>query len=119
MLAATLIPRYGTIGAAVATSGALVTQGLLAHLVFVRAGAVGRMTRGHRGVYASIAVAVGALALIRFATGLGLIPFAFVAAVIMLLVVRYNRQTLEIERTFPEMAKIPILGRVLGLKRRL
>ena len=117
LLAATLIPRFGTVGAAVATSGALVTQGLLAHVVFARASAIEPMSRGHWGVYISIAVAVGGLAAIRLGTGLGLLPFAVVAAAVVLLVVRYNRQTLEIERTFPELARIPIVGRLLGLKR--
>lgn len=116
LLAATLIPPFGTIGAAIATSAALVTQGLLAHMAFLRTSHASSVSSTQLRVYGSIAVAVLGLALLRAVTGLALAPFVLVAAFVSLMVVRLNRHALEIERTFPEIGRIPILGRILGLR---
>jgi O-antigen/teichoic acid export membrane protein len=116
VLALTLIPKLGAVGAAIATSAALVTQGFLAHVAFVRSGHIERLPHGRARVYASIAVAFALLAVVRLTTPVGFLLFLFLAALATLLLVRFNRESLEIERTFPEIARVPVLPRLLGLR---
>lgn len=118
LLAATLIPPFGTIGAAIATSAAFITQGLLVHLVFLRSSHASSVSRAQLRVYASIAVAFLGLGALRVLTDLPFAAFVVVAALASLLVVRLNRHALEIERTFPEIGRIPVLGGLLGVRGR-
>jgi O-antigen/teichoic acid export membrane protein len=112
-----LIPSLGALGAALATSGSVILYNLLQHVgLFLRTGIDLSLRRGW-GVYLSILIAVLVLGLadniLEPSTGV-MVALVVLAA---LAVLRLNRRSLHLAQTFPEVARIPILRRILSLER--
>ncbi|HKZ01013.1 MAG TPA: flippase [Pyrinomonadaceae bacterium] len=104
-----LIPRYGALGAAISVSGTLVAQNVLYQIGIMFGTGVGWFSRDHFKVYLIIALAWFGLLLLPPLS----ISFV-VAALVSLLVFRLNRRSLDIERTFPELLRLPLMGRIFG-----
>ena len=108
-----LIPRWGAMGAAVATSVTLVLQNVLYQAGLGLAG-VGVLDRGSAGIYGGITAATLLLVVLQAAfhppiwIGLPLV------AVVGLGLLRWQRRALHLEETFPELLRIPIVQKVLG-----
>lgn len=108
-----LIPRHGALGAAIGVSSALITNNLLNHWGLWRNTGIDLFQWRYLRVYVAIALAAFGILLVQqllappFAVGLLLI------AVVSLLLVRINRDVMEVGETFPELLKVPLLRRLL------
>jgi len=123
-----LIPRYGAMGAAIATTVSVVLHNVLNHAGLLWRTDIDVLQWRRWKVYLTVLVAALALALL----GALLEPAALkmadpamavaVMAVLVVLasvaVVRANRHSLHLEETFPELKRVPLLGRLLSMERR-
>jgi O-antigen/teichoic acid export membrane protein len=111
-----LIPLFGALGAAIATGVTLVLHNLFKQAGLRLAG-VRVLDARYLRVYASIAV-VAALVLIAGLVGPPPLPAALtLAALGSAAVVWLNREVIDIGDTFPELLRVPLLGRVVGKRR--
>lgn len=111
-----LAAEHGALGAAIAISVGLVVQNLVCHvgLVWRTDLRLGQLT--FWATYAAIAGA--ALALFVLSNVVGPTAWLLVAvAAVTLALLRLFRRSLDIEATFPELARVPLLGALLGLGR--
>ncbi len=127
-----LIPIYGAVGGAVATAGTIVARNVFYQAGLLATTRVGFFPRRALRVYLSVLAATGALAALASVTGyddesIGLsrsqgthsvVIVAAGIAVASLGVIWLNRRYLQIGDTFPELAKIPLLGRFRGAGQR-
>lgn len=109
-----LIPRYGALGAAVGVACVLILHNLLNHVgLLVGKTGVQLLDRRYLQVYLVITGASLGLLLTEWlldppaAIGLGL------AAMMSVLVIRFTRGVVRPEETFPELLRVPLLGRLL------
>jgi len=109
-----LAPRYGAVGVAAANCAALVSQNLLNQLALRRSLSTGFIDRECRRTYAAIVAGAAALwafdRLFRpdFLTGF------VAAAVVSLVVLGVARRMLRLTDTFPELLRVPVVGRLLS-----
>jgi O-antigen/teichoic acid export membrane protein len=108
-----LVPDFGPNGAAIATTVALVARNLFNQLLVVRLTPVSWFDLRYMGVYASVIVGWAALELLEWAVAPPLLAAYVVAAAISLAALRLNRRPLAIADTFPELVRVPLLGRLL------
>ncbi len=110
-----LVPRYGAMGAAVGTAAAAVVQNVLCHGLLLRMTSVEPLRRDRMMVY----VSAGLLALALYVVCAWIEPNVpvRVACVIAasLLLVRMHRSALDIANIFPEIQRVPVVARVLGV----
>lgn len=109
-----LIPRFGAMGAAVATTISLITFNLLKQLGLRRGTGISLFDRRYVGVYATIGVVAVALLGARFILEPGLILSLVLAAVASLAVLLMTRRTLDVAEAFPELLRLPFARRILG-----
>ncbi len=108
-----LIPDHGSIGAAWATAATVVGYNLLKHLALRRATGVELLPARYATVYATIGVA--SFGLVATAVlGLPLIPALAVAAAGTAAVLWVGRRELAVDAMFPELLRIPLLGRFVS-----
>jgi O-antigen/teichoic acid export membrane protein len=104
-----LIPRYGAMGAAVATSGSLIAQNLFYQIGLKLQTDVSFFQWRYLRVY--LTIILGAIGLVLFQ--LFLHPPVYVdfgiAALISLLILRINHQALDVRETFPEILRLPLV----------
>lgn len=108
-----LVPRFGAVGGAAATSAAIVIRNVMYQAGLIATTRVGIAPRPARRVYGSLLAALALLSALRMVSGsvAVLAPAVLVAAALLLWL---NRGFLDIVHTFPELAKIPLLRRLLG-----
>lgn len=109
----TLIPRYGALGAAWSTGATVALYNVFKHLTLRRATGAELLTRRYRGVYLIILVAFGAI-VASAAVGLATLPAAIVAGVASAAVLFGGRRELAVDAMFPELLRIPLLGRFVA-----
>lgn len=102
-----LIPRYGALGAAIATTGSLVLHNIVKQLGLH--GSMSVFPRRYAPIYASIALGAGALLVFRLVASGTTVGLLGGAAVVSAVVVVVNRRALQLGRTFPELLRIPIV----------
>jgi O-antigen/teichoic acid export membrane protein len=107
------IPRFGALGAALATTLTLVIHNVLKQIVLQRVSGVRFFRRDYARAY--IAVMATALALLLLDGALGRPALSFAAfAVGSVLVLGVNRRLLRVGDTFPELLRIPLVRRLLA-----
>jgi O-antigen/teichoic acid export membrane protein len=111
-----LIPALGALGAALATTGALIVQNFLQHAGLQRGTPVDVLGRRTWSVYASIAAAIALLLAAHFLRPPLALEVAFIAAVALFLL-RFHRETMDLHGVFPELARLPLLGRFLAARK--
>ena len=113
-----LIPSYGAMGAAYATTASLILQNILNHTGLLwRTDVELSLRRGWR-VYSSILIVVVALLLVEWLLEPS-VPFMVgIVIVSALVLLRWNGRSLDLESTFPEVARVPILRTILNAERR-
>jgi O-antigen/teichoic acid export membrane protein/thymidylate kinase len=111
-----LIPLHGAVGAAIASSGTIILRNVFYQSGLVATAHIGRFPRRAVKVYASVAAAVTVLGVLAWVSA-GVVVMTAAVAVTSLALAWLNRRYLQIGDTFPELAKVPLLGRVLGAKR--
>jgi O-antigen/teichoic acid export membrane protein len=113
-LAFLLVPQHGALGVAIAYGATILLQNLLNQAGLSRAVGVGMFAGRYTRCYGAVTAASGGLWIIAwllhppFFVGLGL------SAVASVLVVLANRSLLEVRSTFPEILRVPIVGRLFA-----
>ncbi|MCU1247626.1 MAG: hypothetical protein JWQ49_655 [Edaphobacter sp.] len=110
-----LIPRYGALGAAVATSTGLITQNLLRQLSLWRAsGGVTFFEKRFASFFLVLGSSAIGLYLIQLFTSSNIYVALTLALVASTLVLWLVKKHLKIADTFPEILRVPIVGRLLA-----
>jgi len=109
-----LVPRYGALGAAIGTCGALVAHNVLKHAGLRLGTGIRLFQWRYMKVYASIAIAAAALWILQAAAAPPVFVGLALAAVVSLLVLRINRRLLRADEMFPEMMRLPLAKQLLG-----
>jgi O-antigen/teichoic acid export membrane protein len=113
-LTVVLIGEYGALGAAIGTTASLIMQNAWYQWGLRTRTSVSAFDGRFRGAYLSIiAGALVMLGFVALATP-SLIVGLLVAAVISLVVLLGNRSTLRVAETYPELARLPLVGRLFG-----
>lgn len=114
-----LIPRYGALGAACGTCGTMVIHNLLKQAGLRFGTGISLFEWKHIKVYASIIVAAAGLLLFQallpqnYSLKQPYVYISFgVTGVVALAVIGLNRKSLNIEQTFPELLKIPLMRKL-------
>jgi O-antigen/teichoic acid export membrane protein len=108
-----LIPRHGAMGAAAAISVTLVVQNVLNQLGLARAVGIAPFDRRYTRPYAMVLVGGGGLWAVEALTRPPLVAGLALVAVISVVLIRLNRDRLQVAETFPEIQSVPLLGRLL------
>jgi hypothetical protein len=109
-----LIPAYGAVGAGVGTCVTLLGHNFLKQWALRRGTGISLLDRSHVRVYGSIVVATVLLGLVALIVDLPAVVAVVLALVASAAVLRINRSELRVSDTFPELARVPLLGRILG-----
>lgn len=109
-----LIPVYGALGAAIATTGTLV-----AHNIFKQAGlrlgtGVVFFERRYSRIYVTIVLGGIVLALARWLLTDSLPALLVLTGLASAAILVVNRRLLRIAETFPELARLPLARRIFG-----
>ena len=113
-LALWLIPRYGATGAAIATASTMIGQNVVNQLVLtatMRAHGVSRSS--YLRPYVVIVAVAAVLAAIDLVFHPGIVGALAAGAVASLLVLRLSRKWLSLAETFPEVLRVPLVGRLV------
>jgi O-antigen/teichoic acid export membrane protein len=111
-----LIPRYGPIGAAISTCSTIVLHNFFKQLGLLLFTDVSLMDWRYVRVYLTIAIGACGMLVVQWLTELSVIFSVLIAALIFVGTLRLNRDLLDIEKTFPELLRIPLLPLLLGRK---
>lgn len=112
-----LIPRYGALGATLATAGSMMLHNVLKQVGLKYLGHLQMFERNYLSIYCMIfAAGIGLFLLQLLAKPNAVLMFA-VAALVVFAVLRHSQEKLDIESTFPEVSKIPLAKHVLGINR--
>ena len=109
-----VIPRYGAMGAAVATSGTLIAQNLFYQIGLKVETNVSFFQWQYLRVY--LTIILGATGMFLFQVFLNppiYVDFG-VAALISLLILRINHKSLNVRETFPEILRLPLVHWFFG-----
>lgn len=113
ILAFWLVPPYGAMGASIATLGSLVFHNLLKQLGLRLVAGVPLYSSTVTPIH--VVIVVASLALFAFSELVepNVVVGVLAAAVVSLVVLLVSRRRLAIDEVFPEVLKIPIIGRLL------
>ena len=113
LLSLLLVPRFGAMGAGIATMVAVIVYNLVTQVTMYVGTGVGTIEWRYTRVYLVIAAAaLGLLGIQVFLSPPVYVSIALAAAV-ALFVVCVNREALEVEQMFPEVARVPVLSWLL------
>ncbi len=107
-----LIPIYGALGAAVATSATLIAQNLLYQRALARS-SVGVPERRHVMTFVAIAAMIALLCLLQYVFQPWLIVGVVLGGIAWLVLLLTSRRSLGIATYFPELLRIPGAKRLL------
>jgi O-antigen/teichoic acid export membrane protein len=109
-----LIPRYGAVGAAVATSAGLIVQNFLRQLVLWNAsGGISFFEKRFASFFLVLGSSAASLYLIQVVTSSNIYVALTLAATASTFVLWLVKKHLRIADTFPEIMRLPIVGRLL------
>jgi O-antigen/teichoic acid export membrane protein len=108
-----LIPPYGALGAAVATGATLIAHNLLKQYGLKMAG-IEIFEWRYLRVYVSIIVAALSVLAVEVWVRPGILGVVVVAGAASVAVFLANRRMLDVTDTFPELKRVPVLGRLMG-----
>jgi O-antigen/teichoic acid export membrane protein len=112
------VPRFGALGAAIATTTALFAHNLLKQAGLRLVGGLRVFDPQCLSFYALIAGAAAGLVVLQMVALRSIWTAVPVAASVSLVVLWAARHRLRIDATFPELARVPFVGRTLGVPRR-
>jgi hypothetical protein len=114
VLTALVVPFYGAVGAALAMGGTLVIQTALYHRALSRVTGISVLPLRYRRAYTTVLLAMVSLQIIQLVVTVPLVPGLGLASIASLLVFWLNRDLLDIQRTFPEILRVPFMRQLLG-----
>lgn len=109
-----LIPRYGAFGAAVGTGVTLIIHNILKQTGLRLGTGINLFDRRYFRVYVIISLSALGLLLIQAITSAPVYVSIALAGLASFLVIRLNRRLLNVEETFPELLRLPLMRRLLG-----
>jgi O-antigen/teichoic acid export membrane protein len=109
-----LIPRFDALGAAVANLTTLVVHNLLKQAGLRLSGGIELYRRELTPIYVAIVATAGLLFALQQVVAPPLVVGLVLAGVASLIVLMVARPRLDIMDTFPELGRMPYLGRLLG-----
>lgn len=109
-----LIPRYGALGAAVGTTSILVIFNIFKQAGLRLGTGINIFEWQYFRVYLIIALSALSLFLVQVLTSAPFYVSIVLAGIVSLLVLRLNRNSLNVEKTFPEILRLPLVRRLLG-----
>jgi O-antigen/teichoic acid export membrane protein len=109
-----LIPRYGPMGAAIGTSTTLVVHNVLKQVALARTTSIRLLEWRAAKVFLVVAAAAAAVWLFEVAVEPSLPLALFVAALASAAVFLAGSRSLEATEVFPEVSRVPIVGRFVG-----
>jgi O-antigen/teichoic acid export membrane protein len=107
------IPEYGALGAAVVFTTALIINNILFHIGLSRLTPVKLFDWSYLRIYVMVVIGATALSVVQAVWSPPLPVGLVLAAALSLLLLRLNASSLQIGETFPELLKVPALGRLL------
>ena len=108
-----LIPRFGAIGGAFAATITLCLHMILNQLGLVLAGGISMIHGPYLRLLALFVAATTTMYVVQEQWSLSVYVAVPVAAALVLLVVYLSRDLLQVPETFPEIVKVPVVGRAL------
>ncbi len=113
-----LISAHGAVGAAIATASTLAVQNAGVHLGLGRVlGSIG-VPPEHRWTYGSLLAGVAVLAAFQLAVDPQLPAGVAAGVAVSAAVLVVNRRALDVRDTFPELAGLPVIGRLFRYRDR-
>jgi O-antigen/teichoic acid export membrane protein len=109
-----LVPLYGPLGAAIATSSTLVAHNLLKQWGLRQGTGIAFFERQHARVYFTVALSAGVLLVLHELLDPSILVAVPLAAVASLVVVLMTRNILRAGDTFPELARFRLIRLILG-----
>lgn len=109
-----LVPKYGALGAAIATASTLVAHNLLKQWGLLRGTGIAFFEREHAPVYLTVALAAGVLLVLHEILNPSIWVALPLAAIASLVVVLTSRNLLRAGDTFPELARFRVIRLILG-----
>jgi O-antigen/teichoic acid export membrane protein len=110
-----LIPRYGAVGAAVATSAGMITQNLLRQLTLRLAGSgISFFEKRVVSFFLVLGMSAISLYLIQLFTPNNIYVAITLALTVSTFVLWLVKKHLKIADTFPEILRLPVVGRLLA-----
>lgn len=109
-----LIPKYGAFGAAVGTCLTLVVHNILKQIGLSKGTGISLFASRYLKIYASILFSALAVLVYQVFTSMPVVVDFLVAAVVSFVVVWSNRKALNVEETFPELLRLPMMRRIFG-----
>lgn len=109
-----LIQQFGAIGAAIGTTSVLVIYNTLNHAGLMMGTGIQLFKWQNLQVYAGIAGATSGLMILEATVNPPLYVGIFLVVVLSLALLLANRRRLQVERFFPEILKIPVVGKLLA-----
>ncbi|MBX3011398.1 MAG: flippase [Caldilineaceae bacterium] len=109
-----LIPHYGALGATIGTAGTLVLHNLLKQAGLRMGTGINLFEWRYFRVYLIITLSAVGVFLVQWFTAAPAYVSVGLAILASLLVIRLNRQLLNVNQTFPELLRIPLMKYILG-----
>jgi O-antigen/teichoic acid export membrane protein len=110
-----LIPRYGAVGAAVATSAGMITQNLLRQLTLWLAGSgISFFEKRVVSFFLVLGMSAISLYLVQLFTPNNIYVAITLALTVSTFVLWLVKKHLKIADTFPEILRLPVVGRLLA-----
>jgi O-antigen/teichoic acid export membrane protein len=113
ILSVILIQEFGALGGAIATSATMIVQNLLYQGGLVRS-SIGLPGAHHVAAFISIGLAIAGLTALQLVFAPPLVVGVVVAGAVSLVLVGVNRGALQIGLFFPELLRVPLIGRMFG-----
>jgi O-antigen/teichoic acid export membrane protein len=114
VLAFLLIPPFGALGAAIAGGATMVAQNIVNQVVLGRTLHAGQQSESFLRPYLVIGLVTLALGAVELLMHPGIVIAVAVTTVGSLVVLRVNRRAMRLASTFPELLRLPLLGRFLS-----
>lgn len=109
-----LIPRYGAMGAAVGTMSTMILYNLLKQMGLVFGTGIRVVDPRYLRMYATIILGAVGLLLLEVLVNPPAVAGIAAAALVSLLMLRTNHRLLNLETTFPELLRLPLVRRLFG-----
>lgn len=108
-----LIPRFGALGAAIGTLSVLIIFNLLKQAGLRFGPGVNLFDKQYLRVYIIIGLSILSLFLFQVFTNASIYISIIITGFVSILVLRLNRHMLNVEQTFPEILRFPLVKRLL------
>lgn len=109
-----LIPRYGAMGAAFSTCTTLIVHNIFKQVGLLLFTDVRLFDRRYLRVYLLVACGAGAMLAVQWLADLSVYLSTVVAALLFVGTLRMNRDLLDVDKTFPELLRLPLMPQLLG-----